>query len=420
MPSTATMHPRPATWLLVLPLLLQMVLGDQLEPQKCLEYCLKCEDNLNNLNVSMGWPLEVSLQVGASGKLLAQIFLRDSNNSKEIVVNEENVTLRLGKAKHNQLTVANSQPFSWVTLVLASAGPDTVLAYLPNDRMNVMTTNITMHGSLVSVFVAKETHVVFNCLSGCLIRDTLSALVSGGNVANLQPPFTMYLKPKQNHSIAPVLTLTSRHTSKSVTVNASDWEEGVWYRVRVLVGMDDQEQEQNKVKEPQQTKDGVMERQVWVPNENHTITKLEGVSWTLHCIPEDLINAFPSTASPDPEHSTEEASTSTTESTEGEGNTNKQKTEGGAGAGEVTAWVMAGLALFLVMVLALALCTKTARPDHAQHALDFQPSVGMVNWKGGSREPDEDSEPESPDELKVPHFHHSFKQPETTYKIVEE
>ncbi|XP_045134973.1 uncharacterized protein LOC123518300 isoform X2 [Portunus trituberculatus] len=398
------------TWFLVLLVLLQRIQGDERMAKDCLEYSLNFNDTSNRTpSVSLGDALEVSLQVSVSKELpVTQIILYGSEPQTYIAVNQEKATLNYGN-EHKHLTLASDRSsFSWIHLVLDPIGVDTLLVYTPADRLNAITANVNV-GFSVYVSSNKETHVTFNCLSGCLIRDNLSALIRGK--VKLQTPFTMYVNPIPRPppaplklSITPMLTLTP-DKGLNVTVNASEWTAGKWHRVKILKAENHQEE---KIEQPRNGTDNVKEVQIWVHKANYRISRLRGFRWTLHCAPEGLIDNFPSTESGD--------GAGPSEGKEGD----KSRRKGGAGAGMVTAWVMAGLALFLVMVLTLALCTKTTQSSNPNQFHDSQPSVGIVYCKGANREPEEDSEPESPNELKVPSYRNSHKQFDKTFKEVED
>ncbi|KAG0722695.1 hypothetical protein GWK47_044024 [Chionoecetes opilio] len=394
------------SWLLVLCTLLQ---GTHTED--CLVYCLKCGSNSDNSNYTtprmpLRGSLEVSLQVDANGTLhTAQINVRDSSPSVTININNATVTLQ-GSQPLQTLTLPTPYTaLSWITLVLDNTGHDNLLIYAPGDKHNVITTN-TQPGSQAVVSAQQETHVAFNCVSGCLIRNSLSALI--GRQA-LQPPFTMFLNPRprsSQHPEPPVLTLTPPR-GDNVTVDASQWAADTWHRVKVLAA-----EKAKRNMTVQRGQDGVTEACIWVTEGNYTLTRLKGFTWTLHCTPEGLMDGASDTG-----NNTDETMTSTlapdgegTEAGEGsEGNKSKQKTKGTAGAGQVAAWVMAGLAVFLVMILAFALCTRTARNTQPLHVQDNQPSVAVYFKNAASREPEEDSEPGTPNDLQVPGQRHSFR-----------
>lgn len=419
------------TWFLVLFVLLQRIQGDQRLAKDCFEYSLHSNGITNATpNVTLGDALEVSLQVAINGELpLTQIVLYGANPSTYLAVNQEKVTLRYAN-EHKDLTLASPQPpLSWINLVMDPTGADTLLVYTPRDRLNVITAKVTL-GPFVYVSSNKKVNVAFNCLSGCIIRNSSLGLL-GRNV-KLQPPFTMYLNPNKRPlpafnrlSITPVLTLTP-NTGANVTVNASEWTAGMWHRVEILKAKNQQE---GTIDQPRNGTDNVKEVQIRVRNADYMITRVRGFSWTLHCAPKEIIHNSPSTDIPDPETNTDrdEDLTTPSESGEGtgaseggrEGDKSKEKS-GGAGAGMVTAWVMAGLALFLVLVLTLALCTKTSNPSNSNQFHDSQPSVGIVYCKGANREPEEDSEPESPNELKVPSYRNTHKQFSKIFKEVED
>ena len=71
---------------------------------------------------------------------------------------------------------------------------------------------------------------------GCLIRDSTSALVD--EIGQLQPPFTMYLKPHPSLSINITLALspkTSKHEPNETKLNTDEFKEDTWHRVIFLV-----------------------------------------------------------------------------------------------------------------------------------------------------------------------------------------
>lgn len=69
---------------------------------------------------------------------------------------------------------------------------------------------------------------------GCLIHDSFSPLINS-NVL-LSPPFTLYLLPQHSNGTRTfILTSNSTHP-KNTILDSSDWREGEWNAVDVVVG----------------------------------------------------------------------------------------------------------------------------------------------------------------------------------------
>ncbi|XP_050714905.1 uncharacterized protein LOC126997706 isoform X2 [Eriocheir sinensis] len=394
--------------------------------EDCREYCLQCNGTGHiSPTARLGTMLQVSLQVTAQGELpYATIIVKASNPPISVMVNRENITLRVNGQPAGNFSLDTPRPaFSWVNLVLARPDPKSLLVYAPEDRLSVLTAN-AIPGDNVFVSSQHITRLAFNCILGCLIRDQNSALVGGGGNGKgmegeegegndlLRPPFTLYLKPAPipsyepfRYKFAPFFVLTSSSGFEK-TVNASEWEADTWHRVEVLnkTGVK-KEEEKEEVK-------------MWVPDELYRINILRFFNWTLHCPPHELKTAPGPTQGPTDNSNTRKTTPTTTQApggnTEGTGGGGggggggrksnstgmpQKDVRGGAGAGEVAAWVLAGLALFVVLILALALCTKTATTHniHSRNLEDCPPSVGVLSFNDiKTREPEESSEPGSP------------------------
>ncbi|KAG7173562.1 hypothetical protein Hamer_G025033 [Homarus americanus] len=317
--------------------------------------------------------LEVSMFVESAGQppSFVQIHLKSDNETVEVFINRDSeVTVRIGgkqKVKKRLLLNTTTPPLnSWFTLVL-DLHSDTLIIFRPEDRLHQLEVNVRL-GDNVMAQVAGDLHVVFNCMTGCMVHDKTSPWF--GQDLGVLSSLTLYVSPEEGgqHPVVVVEPFNSfsQDPSDKVVANVTAEDPALWYKV-VL--------QQDSENEAGVDGTGRGEHRVRITlskNKSYSITNVTNALWTLWCFPDKAKEAI----KPSIRGSLGGEGDYKEDDDDDDHDEDNDKLEG-AGAGQVLAWVLVGLALFIVMVLAMILCTRMGSPA-GNHEEDSEPGSPML------------------------------------------